>query len=273
MLFSGNCQDGEATPQPLKRFIRLRIGKVDSGVKRHGERRATSHRRASMFTVPVAKAARTAAAASLVVLSMLGMGSTVSDATAASPTAAPAPATAATPAGAQVPASTVAIAFEFKGCTAEDREAVTRAFGTAQRWVNEAVVRLQAGDAQDNYRTWFGTAETREVVASYQAIADRLASTQPMTVECNAPERCNSGPFAYAYPGQDIVGFCQPFFRARDTGFDSRPGTVVHEMSHLAAGTQDFDYGPTNTRKLAAGSPDRAARNADNYEYFTETMH
>jgi peptidyl-Lys metalloendopeptidase len=55
-------------------------------------------------------------------------------------------------------------------------------------------------------------------------------------------------------------------------GFDNRWGILIHEASHLAAGTQDFVYGPRAALLLAKQDPERAALNADNYEYFVESL-
>ena len=44
---------------------------------------------------------------------------------------------------------------------------------------------------------------------------------------------------AFASVPRSIIGLCPAFFRARMEGFDTRWGVLVHEASHLAAGTQD----------------------------------
>jgi peptidyl-Lys metalloendopeptidase len=77
---------------------------------------------------------------------------------------------------------------------------------------------------------------------------------------------------AYAAPGRGIIGLCPGFFRAAMDGYDNRWGVLVHEASHLAAGTDDFAYGPAAALILAKQDPARAARNADSYEYFVETL-
>jgi peptidyl-Lys metalloendopeptidase len=55
-------------------------------------------------------------------------------------------------------------------------------------------------------------------------------------------------------------------------GTDSRWGILIHEASHLAANTRDHAYRPTGALRLAKDNPARAAENADNYEYFVETL-
>jgi hypothetical protein len=79
--------------------------------------------------------------------------------------------------------------------------------------------------------------------------------------------------FAYVRPDQSFVVVLGAFFfRAPATGYDSRPGVIVHEMTHfvLAGATQDHVYGRAGALQLAATNPGEAQRNADNYEYFVE---
>ena len=89
---------------------------------------------------------------------------------------------------------------------------------------------------------------------------------------CNDPPACTGSRMAYAAVGRSIMGVCPAFFRARMDGYDTRWGILVHEASHLAAGTNDHAYGPTAAMQLAQADPRRAAENADNLEYFVETL-
>jgi hypothetical protein len=54
-------------------------------------------------------------------------------------------------------------------------------------------------------------------------------------------------------------------------GIDSWAGTMLHEVSHLAAGTVDTWYGCVPALGLAV-SPVHAVRNADNYTFFAESV-
>ena len=60
------------------------------------------------------------------------------------------------------------------------------------------------------------------------------------------------------------------------SGTDSMMGTIVHEMSHGAAGIKDVKvngvemYGQDNCRYLARNDSKKARNNADNYEHFAE---
>jgi peptidyl-Lys metalloendopeptidase len=74
------------------------------------------------------------------------------------------------------------------------------------------------------------------------------------------------------------MNLCNGFWRAAGTGIDSRPGVIVHEMTHIAAGTGDRDregrfvYGPTSVQRLATKGDGAAVMVADAHEYFLETL-
>jgi peptidyl-Lys metalloendopeptidase len=82
-----------------------------------------------------------------------------------------------------------------------------------------------------------------------------------------------AGTFAYVYPSRPYqVWLCPLFWRSKNTGRDSRAGTLVHETSHFdnIGNTDDWAYGPSGSRWLALYYPEYAIRNADNHEYFVE---
>ena len=70
------------------------------------------------------------------------------------------------------------------------------------------------------------------------------------------------------------IYLCGAFWRAPDTGTDSRSGTLVHESSHFLTngGTADNAYGQTACRSLAKSDPAKAIMNADSHEYFAENQ-
>ena len=171
----------------------------------------------------------------------------------------------------ETPRTTVALRFDAKSCTADDRAIVTEAFALAIDHVAVGIRHVRETPNSPHVNTWFGTAPRKQITAVLEAVARRLAQPQSFTVSCN-DNLCRQGPMAYTVPSASRMGFCQGFFRARLTGEDSRTGTVVHEMSHLAARTQDHMYGRTRTRGLSAKQPEMAENNADNYEYFIETL-
>ncbi|KAG9120747.1 hypothetical protein FRC07_003633 [Ceratobasidium sp. 392] len=108
------------------------------------------------------------------------------------------------------------------------------------------------------------------VASHFNKIGDQATSNEYDCSTCNMPNT-----FAYVYadrPGK--IYLCPAFWSAKETGTDSKAGTIVHENSHfnVNGGTRDYAYGQAQCRAVAIEFPDYATRNADNHEYFVETM-
>jgi peptidyl-Lys metalloendopeptidase len=139
--------------------------------------------------------------------------------------------------------------------------------------VDRAVVRtspMVLGGSDPDYLKWFGTfdeSRAHHVYRTYQLIARALERG----IEC----ACDSKGKAYAnvFPGLRRKIHLKPrFWKAPYSGLDSKPGVVVHELAHEVLRGGDFQYGTTKAARLAATFPWLAVRNADNYEYFAESI-
>lgn len=162
-------------------------------------------------------------------------------------------------------------ALRFTGCSTGQVVMLKDAIGRAATALDRSIGWLRAGAAARDVDTWFGRSDPRRIAATLQTIRDRLQSAAPLQIECNSKVECERGQFAYSDGGGTLAGFCDAFFAMPEEGIDSRFGTVVHELSHLVAGTDDYVYGVEDAQDLAARSPRKAANNADNYEYFVES--
>lgn len=156
-------------------------------------------------------------------------------------------------------------------CSPEQRRMVDEAVVEARRRVATAIQFVQTRPNDPHVRQWFGDGQTNLVLKNLQTTAARLQQSQALTIHCNDPQTCR-GQFAYARRSSNLLGLCQPFFRARFEGQDNRWGIIIHEVTHLAALTGDHAYQPRGAQALAKSDPARAARNADNYEYFVEFL-
>ena len=123
------------------------------------------------------------------------------------------------------------------------------------------------------YTTWFGArtnARADVVYSHFDAINDAF-STQNVIFDCACKKPRY---YAYVYPTRPYsIYLCGAFWTyAGETGTDSRPGTLVHEMSHfnVVASTDDLGYGQAFCVDLATTNPDGAITNADSHEYFAE---
>jgi peptidyl-Lys metalloendopeptidase len=157
-------------------------------------------------------------------------------------------------------------------CAAEHRALIEEARAVARQRLAAAIALVQQSPDHAHLRRWFGTAPPQEVGLRLQRTADWLGEPERFKLLCNDPPACRGPRMAYAAPSRRIVGLCPAFFRARMEGFDNRWGVLIHEASHLAAGTDDHAYGVTAALILAKQDPRRAAQNADNFEYFVESL-
>ena len=78
--------------------------------------------------------------------------------------------------------------------------------------------------------------------------------------------------YGYFDPKYNEINLCELYYNAPMTGENSKMGTIVHEMSHAAAKTEDHEYGHVKCLSLAINDQDKACNNADNFEYYCEEL-
>jgi peptidyl-Lys metalloendopeptidase len=139
-----------------------------------------------------------------------------------------------------------------------------------------ALIRI-ANDSkeQERFLKWFGqyNPENKQLVYNKIHAIHNAVVNRNITFRNGGPE-CRIGDFAYVQlnTGLAKVFLCDSFFRAGRTGIDSTVGTIIHELSHLIANTQDHVYQQIRCRGLATTNPSLARSNADNYEYYCESF-
>lgn len=81
-----------------------------------------------------------------------------------------------------------------------------------------------------------------------------------------------SSTYAYVYNEEEEhnIYLGGAFWKAKTGGFNSKAGTIIHELSHRVHGTEDHVYGSSDAKKLAKEDPALATTNADNYEFLAE---
>ena len=157
-------------------------------------------------------------------------------------------------------------------CSPQEARQVETAFREAAQMVPFSIRALDENPNLPEFRRWFGTGPIAPVRRNLVLIADYLARQRPPAISCNSPAMCPRGRFAYTMNANGAMGFCELFFRARSDGFYSAAGIVIHEVSHVAARTRDIAYSVRGAAVLAKDDPAGAAQNADNYEYFVESL-
>jgi peptidyl-Lys metalloendopeptidase len=125
-------------------------------------------------------------------------------------------------------------------------------------------------------KTWFGAQTASEITDVRQILVNEEAFFPGVTFQCPVNNASIEDAYAEVLPDNSFameVG--PPFFAAPDTGFSSKPGILVHEMSHylLVGATRDppnEEYGTTYAKARAISDPGAARKNAENVEYFVE---
>ena len=85
--------------------------------------------------------------------------------------------------------------------------------------------------------------------------------------------KLHDGVIAYTCKSCRIVYLCDLYRSQPDIkGYDTKLGTLIHELSHAAAYTDDNVYGSRKCMLLAKTYPRKAISNADNYHYFSEPL-
>jgi len=162
------------------------------------------------------------------------------------------------------------------GC-ANNVSLLTTADGHANTLTNRVRTYLNNACNGGAYVTWMGVCDNTRytrVRNNFNNIGSRISSGY--RVDCIGSS-CSANTYAYVYPNDSNfwVYVCGAFWRAPTTTcqYDSRPGTIVHELSHFnsVAGTSDHAYGTTNCQNLAKSNPNQAVTNADSHEYLAES--
>ncbi|HEY0170702.1 MAG TPA: M35 family metallopeptidase [Pyrinomonadaceae bacterium] len=124
-----------------------------------------------------------------------------------------------------------------------------------------------ANDAR--YVEWFGVPTTQrfnKVRDGFARIRRRMETARYSYILGSG--KCVSGWRAYTYKHETRIWLCPPFWDLPDGGRDSKISTLLHEHSHTSALTDDLRYDQTSCRLFAMAEPERAVRNAANYEYY-----
>jgi hypothetical protein len=167
-------------------------------------------------------------------------------------------------------------------CTVGQKQILTKAMAKAKEGIVAAMGALDdtSPGAINRYTLWFGAPSSANVAEVKKTYANALAFTSIANFWCpvsNSPEfKWNVNEPAAAYPrsAPTAIYFSPEFFKLEETGADSKAGTIVHELTHLAAvkNTEDHAYGTANAKVLAKDKPAHARSNADNYQYFLEAV-
>jgi len=156
-------------------------------------------------------------------------------------------------------------------CSGGETTQINNAASSQRTMIGYGKNRIDEGQTPD-YTEWFGAWNT----GRYQSASNCITWIQNNNVVRYACDDM-AGVYAYVYPSDasHTIYVCSAFWPAPIAGgFDTKAGTLIHELSHFSdiCGTNDYVYGVTGARNLARTNPGQAVANADNYEYYCESQ-
>ncbi|MCX6317665.1 MAG: M35 family metallopeptidase [Bacteroidetes bacterium] len=155
------------------------------------------------------------------------------------------------------------------GGTDAQKKVIGKAHKNCYKYLKRAVSKFR----KDNrYKKWFGvyTEERAGHAASVLGkMRERMERTE-FSYHINGSD-CADSDYAYTTIGGRVIWLCTEFWNAPHTGLSSQAGTLVHEHSHASGGTDDYDYSLESCIRLAKTKPQKAIKNADNYEFYSES--
>ena len=169
--------------------------------------------------------------------------------------------------------TTVVNGVTFAGCSSTQINQSGQAVVDARGYTQNSRNYLTAGTVGARYTTWFGsyTSSRYGTAQTHFVSIDNAMDQSGGQVKINCG--CSGSEYAHVYANRPYEIFvCRAFWPAPAKGTDSKAGTLIHEMSHfdVTAGTNDWVYGQSAAKNLAATNPTNALDNADNHEYFAE---
>ncbi|MEZ5670587.1 MAG: M35 family metallo-endopeptidase [Alphaproteobacteria bacterium] len=182
-------------------------------------------------------------------------------------------------AGARADTPHVALDFEPK-CTDLQTQQIAEAMMMAYLSIEVVVSDLGSHPpskfAERAIDIWFGAdVETPQVLRMYRRIFKRIQDGEkPIAITCDHHEDL----YGWTWMETDDranIGFGRAFFQARVIGgYDTRMGTIVHELSHMVreVASDDIVYGIAGAQDLARQGEEHPIHNADSFEYLVEMM-
>lgn len=177
----------------------------------------------------------------------------------------------------QIDVPLMGVQYTTSSCSASEQSTLAVVTDLAEGRVSDAVDYLTASCVGCKYVHMFGSYSTGRyatVKTGFTAMQSKLSASS-FIYDCSALSPCGDSILAFVYAGDAThrIHLCDDYWLLSTAwGYDSKPGTVVHELSHFTTihGNEDHVYGLASALALASSSPSLAVDNADNWEYFVE---
>jgi len=177
--------------------------------------------------------------------------------------------------------------LEILGLSTEQWSLVSSSLDTAVSGLGGTIHSLKSGSNKDvEFKKWFGSTSDEnknKMVNVYSKIQNDLAGRSATDFKYDT----DTNAYAYVYKPNKVISAIKSFFgiESKQTiylgsqffyapaeGVDTQSGVLVHESSHLTSDTMDYVYGTEKATRLASDDPDKAMNNADNVEYYYESL-
>ena len=147
-----------------------------------------------------------------------------------------------------------------KRCSTSQRRTTKDVHLATYNYAKSAILALENNEGMT--KIWFGV---------FEKIVEILQ--EDTIIYVFGGKYCERDMFAYTFPGTRKIYLCKKYQKAPQLAkFDSKMGILTHELSHAICDTNDIVYGQSGCKQLAKKASRRAVKNADNYEYFVETL-
>lgn len=166
-------------------------------------------------------------------------------------------------------------------CSATQQNVVEQALKTARDGIAKSIDAMSFSNLADEQRfaRWFGTNAgnaVQEVKRTFELAQTFSSISNIWCPIANSPElEFSVNELAAYFPdGSGNIYLAPEFFQQSAAGKDSFAGVIFHELTHIEAvgPTRDHEYGVTDTQALAISDPDKARKNADNFQYYIEDL-
>lgn len=166
-------------------------------------------------------------------------------------------------------------------CTPAQQAIVTTALSEVRNGIPRAIDALAMTNQADEARfyRWFGTnadGAVDQVRGVFEQAALHVNISNIWCPLANLPELgWSANELAKYYTdGSGSIYLAPDFFSLSAGGTDSFAGVIFHELTHVEAvgNTDDNAYGISDSENLAQTDPVKARTNADNYQYFLESI-
>lgn len=165
-------------------------------------------------------------------------------------------------------------------CAGEKLAAAKAAMKSAQIALDKAIAAIESNDDATARKLieWFGARSQADGLKVKQVLAGSRVFGNGTVYLCAVKSNAKLGDY-YAYVRPDkalVITLGEFFFSTSDSGFSSKLGILIHEMTHfkfIGASRDPKIYGTNEAKALARSNPQEALRNAENIEYFVEAIY